>query len=120
MVRAGIVAHGVMFGVLLLFLGLIHVAPLGATPRTSTTAVANARGHVRVDARPWALVYVDNVLAGVTPLGRPLELAQGKHQIRFEHDWYQPITRAIDVTGDSDVAIDFEKSGVLKPGKAKP
>ncbi|HEY1546741.1 MAG TPA: PEGA domain-containing protein, partial [Kofleriaceae bacterium] len=120
MVRAGIVAHGVMFGVLLLFLGLIHVAPLGATPKTPATATADARGHVRVDARPWARIYVDNMLAGVTPLGNPLDLAQGKHQIRFEHDWYQPITRAIDVTGDSDVSVDFKKSGVLKPGKSEP
>jgi hypothetical protein len=120
MVRGGIVAHGVMLGVLLLFLGLIHVAPLGATPRTPATVAADARGHVRVDARPWARIYVDNTLAGVTPLARPLELSQGKHQLRFEHDWYQPITRAIDVTGDSDVSIDFEKSGVLKSGKAKP
>ena len=31
-VRAGIVAHGITLGVLLLLLGLIHVAPLGATP----------------------------------------------------------------------------------------
>ncbi|HEX4450314.1 MAG TPA: serine/threonine-protein kinase, partial [Kofleriaceae bacterium] len=121
MVRAGIVAHGVMLGVLLLFLGLIHVAPLGATPRTLTTVTPDARGHVRVDARPWARIYVDNTLAGVTPLGKPLELAQGKHQIRFEHDWYQPITRPIDVTGgDIELSVDFEKAGVLKPGKAKP
>src|SRR3954451_5399376 len=31
-VRAGIVAHAITLGVLLLMLGLIHVAPLGATP----------------------------------------------------------------------------------------
>jgi predicted Ser/Thr protein kinase len=121
MVRGGIVAHAVMLGVLLLFLGLIHVAPLGATPKTPATVAQDARGHVHVDARPWARIYVDNMLSGVTPLAQPLELLQGKHQIRFEHDWYQPVTRAIDVTaGYNEIAIDFEQTSVLKPGKVKP
>jgi eukaryotic-like serine/threonine-protein kinase len=121
MVRGGIVAHAVMLGVLLLFLGLIHVAPLGATPKTPASSTPDARGHVLVDARPWARVFVDNNLAGVTPLAKPLELAPGKHQIRFEHDWYLPVTRTIDVTSDAnEVSVDFEKTGTLKPGKAKP
>ena len=90
---------------------------------TPATVGPDARGHVHVDARPWARIYVDNMLAGVTPLGQARSSSsQGKHQIRFEHDWYQPITRSLDVTaGDNELAaIDFEKTGTLKPGKAKP
>jgi eukaryotic-like serine/threonine-protein kinase len=121
MVRGGIVAHGVMLGVLLLFLGLIHVAPLGATPRTPASALVDAHGHVRVDAKPWARIYVDNMLGGTTPLAKPLDLLAGKHQIRFEHDWYEPVTRTIDVpAGTSEVGVDFEQAGVLRPGKVKP
>ena len=46
-------------GVLLLFLGLIHVAPLGATPRTGGARSEAQRGYVRVDAHPWARIFVD-------------------------------------------------------------
>jgi hypothetical protein len=110
-----------MLGVLLLFLGLIHVAPLGATPRTPASALVDAHGHVRVDAKPWARIYVDNMLGGTTPLAKPLDLLAGKHQIRFEHDWYEPVTRTIDVpAGTSEVGVDFEQAGVLRPGKVKP
>jgi eukaryotic-like serine/threonine-protein kinase len=124
MVRGGIVAHGVMLGVLLLFLGLIHVAPLGATPKSVVSKEAQ-RGYLRVDAHPWARVYVDGKLAGVTPLAKPLELVEGKHAIRFEHDWYEPIDKSVDITPTTvdtapAAAIDFGKTGVLKPGKAKP
>jgi serine/threonine-protein kinase len=121
-VRAGVVAHGITLGVLLLFLGLIHVAPLGATPHSSVIVKEAARGYLRVDAHPWARVFVDGKLAGTTPLGRPLELTEGSHVIKLEHDWYMPVEKTVDV-GDSETSltIDFEKLKVpLKPGKVKP
>jgi serine/threonine-protein kinase len=119
-VRAGIVAHGITLGVLLLFLGLIHVAPLGATPRYTETILSH--GFIKLDAHPWARISVDGKPAGTTPLGKPLELTEGKHTIRFEHDWYQPVDRTIDITsGSADAAaslsVDFEHSGTLLPGK---
>ena len=121
MVRGGIVAHGVMLGVLLLFLGLIHVAPLGATPRT-VAARELSHGYVHVDASPWARISVDGKLVGITPLGRPLELPEGPHTIVFQHDWYMPLEKHIEVApGDMTISIDFEKQHVpLMPGKAKP
>jgi hypothetical protein len=124
-VRAGVVAHAITIGVLALFLGLIHVAPLNATPHTQLPKAAS-HGFVRVDARPWAHVMVDGKLVGTTPLGSPLELTEGKHVLRFEHDWYEPIDRPIEViAGTADAAlplvIDFEAlHAPLKPGKAKP
>ena len=91
-VRGGIVAHGVTLGVLLLFLGLIHVAPLGATPAYVPAVLKESqRGYVRVDAHPWARIFVDNKEVGTTPLARPIEVAEGAHTFRFEHDWYVPI-----------------------------
>jgi hypothetical protein len=56
----------------------------------------------------------------------PLALAEGRHLIRFDHDWYQPVDRTIDVdAGPADaataLAVDFEAQHVpLKPGKTKP
>jgi serine/threonine-protein kinase len=124
-VRAGVVAHGITLGVLLLFLGLIHVAPLGATPRYAP-AKELARGYIELDAHPWARISVDGNPVGITPLGKPLELTVGPHVIRFEHDWYMPMERRVEITaGSSDAAtmlsFDFERQKVpLKPGKAKP
>jgi hypothetical protein len=126
-VRAGIVAHGIVFGVLALFLTLIHVAPLDATPRTQEVLIREAqRGYVRVDAHPWARVFVDNHEVGVTPMAKPLELREGKHVVRFEHDWYTPVERPIEVVAGTAeaapvISIDFEKLKVpLKRGKQKP
>ena len=125
-VRAGIVAHAVTLGVLLLMLGLIHVAPLGATPKTSPLLVKeSSRGYVRVNALPWARISVDNALVGTTPLAKPLELSEGTHVIRFENDWYNSVDKSIDVTpGSVDasrmVSLDWRKDGTLKPGKTAP
>jgi eukaryotic-like serine/threonine-protein kinase len=126
-VRAGIVAHGIVFGVLALFLGLIHVAPLDATPRTKEVLIREAqRGYVRVDAHPWARIFVDDKEVGTTPMAKPLELKEGPHVVRFEHDWYQPLERPIEVVAGTaeaapTISIDFEKLKIpLRPGKQKP
>jgi eukaryotic-like serine/threonine-protein kinase len=126
MVRSGIVAHGVALTVLLLFLGLIHVAPLGATPKTPTNIDrAQHRAYLRIDAKPWARVLVDGKLVGVTPFAKPIETFAGQHALRFEHDYYQPIEKSIEVVANTAQAptaltIDFEKQGTLLPGKHKP
>jgi serine/threonine-protein kinase len=126
MVRSGIVAHGVALTVLLLFLGLIHVAPLGATPKTPTNVDrAQHRAYLRIDAVPWARVLVDGKLVGVTPFAKPIETFAGQHALRFEHDYYQPIEKSIEVGANTAqtptaLTVDFEKQGKLLPGKHKP
>ncbi len=124
-VRAGFVAHAVVFGVLLLFLGLIHVAPLNATPASTALKEAGI-GYLHVDAHPWANIFVDGNLAGTTPIGKPLKLTEGHHLIVFQHDWSKPISRKVDIeAGNADAAqtlsIDFEAMHAeLQPGKTKP
>jgi predicted Ser/Thr protein kinase len=126
-VRAGVVAHGIVFGVLLLFLGLIHVAPVNSTPRSREMIMKDAkRGYLRINALPWARISVDGVPIGLTPMAEPVVLREGSHLIRFEHDWYEPIERTIAVTaGTKDMApsltIDFEAMKArLKPGMTVP
>jgi eukaryotic-like serine/threonine-protein kinase len=124
--RSGLVAHAITLGMLLLMLGLIHVAPLGATPVTSTVVKERGRARVRVDASPWAIVTIDGALFGTTPIARLVELKQGTHVIRFEHDWYSAVDRTIEVGEGVDptpkqVRVDFEAERVpLAPGKALP
>ena len=124
-VRAGLVAHAITLGVLMLMLGLIHVAPLGATP--AHTAVKEAgRGFLRINAAPWARITIDGAPRGATPFARPIELKEGTHVVRFEHDWYQPVERTVEiaegvVTAPKLLALDFEAERVPPaPGKARP
>jgi predicted Ser/Thr protein kinase len=110
-VRAGIVAHAITLGVMLLMLGLIHVAPLSATP--AHTAVKKAGyGHLRVNATPWARISIDGGPYVETPIGPPIPLREGLHRIRFENDWYQPVERAVEIAEGTAatpkvLAIDF-------------
>jgi eukaryotic-like serine/threonine-protein kinase len=125
-VRAAMVAHGVTLGVLLLMLGLIHVAPLGATPVTSANPREQGRALVMLDAVPWATVTVDGKPVGTTPLARPIELRQGTHVIWFGHPWYEPVARTLEVgegvsTTPRRLVVDFAaEHTALAPGRSPP
>ncbi|MDQ3370606.1 MAG: protein kinase [Myxococcota bacterium] len=124
-VRGGLVAHAVTLGVLALMLGLIHVAPLGATPHTPNLIVKEGRGFVRLHAFPWAAIEIDGKAVGITPMGAPVELVEGPHTIRFVHDWYAPIEQTIDVApirveAAPLLAVDFCTAGKLLDGKTAP
>jgi serine/threonine-protein kinase len=131
-VRAGMVAHGVALGMLALMLGLIHVAPLGATPDTRVVVnQTTGRGYVRITAYPWARVAIDGKAVGETPMDKPIELPDGTHTVELVHDWYQPVTRTIEIRGGSPdapmrVGVDFVREkipplpGKVVPGDAEP
>ncbi len=123
-VRAGLVAHGVIAGVFALMLGLIHVAPLGATPVTKVIAQQQpGRGFIVVRALPWARVSIDGESLGVTPLAKPIEIADGDHVVRFEHDWFVPIEIPVAVpSGPASEALPVEVHFCTegKPAAGKP
>lgn len=129
--RRGWIAHAITVGMLALMLGLIHLAPLGATPRTPValingqTVVAEQHGFIRLNAAPWAEISVDGNPIGSTPIAKPLELTTGVHVVRFVHAWYEPIEQTVTVPlgGESKairVTVDFERDGKLLPGKKIP
>ncbi len=125
--RAGIIAHSVALGMLALMLGLIHVAPLGATPDTQlVVAQTPGSGYVRVNAVPWAKISIDGKAAGITPIAKAIPLADGKHLIKFEHDWYAPVERAVEINGGSPdtapvISVDYAKENIdTLPGKVRP
>jgi hypothetical protein len=124
-VRTRVVAHAVTLGMLALMLGLIHVAPLGATPETQTVIQKEGVGFVRVHAYPWARVSIDGKAYGATPFAEPIELGEGKHTIEFVHDWYEPVEVQVEVAaGASSMAqlrtFDFCRQGKLRSGKELP
>ncbi len=129
--RRGWIAHAITVGMLALMLGLIHLAPLGATPRTPValingqTVVAEQHGFIRLNAAPWAEISIDGKAVGSTPMAKPIELTTGVHVVRFVHAWYEPIEQSVTVPlGAEDkalrVAVDFERDGKLLPGKKIP
>src|SRR5215510_11112709 len=123
-VRAGIVAHAVTFGVLLLMIGLIHVAPLSATPAHTPIKEAG-RGYLRVNALPWARITIEGVTYE-TPIGPPIELKEGVHKVRFVNDWYQPVEREIEIAEGTAatpkvLSLDFDAEKIPPaPGKSHP
>ncbi len=126
-VRAGMVAHAVTFGVLALMLGLIHVAPLGATPVTNVVVNQTVgRGFIRVHAYPWAKISIDGKPSGETPIDKPIELPDGSHTVKFDHPWYVPVERKVEVNGGTpdnaqQVSIDFAKEKITRlAGKTVP
>jgi len=70
-------------------------------------------------------VTIDGEDVGTTPMSSPIELGQGKHTIRFVHDWYAPIERPVEIPAGTSstarpVTLDFCKEGTLHPGKSIP
>ncbi len=123
--RQAVLAHGIMFGVLALMLGLIHVAPLGATPETQTLIKQQGRGFVRVSAYPWAQVSIDGDVRATTPRAAAIEVTEGSHTVRFTHPWYQPVERRLvmapsTVEAAQTLTVDFEQEGKLLPGGVVP
>jgi predicted Ser/Thr protein kinase len=120
-VRTGMVGHGIILGSLMLMVGFIYVAPLSATPVTSTVTKEIGHNYLRVDARPWASITIDGKQVGTTPMSDKLELAEGSHTVRFEHDWFQPVEKTINVDPKAPpqfVRVDFCADHVAaRPGK---
>jgi serine/threonine-protein kinase len=122
--RRAVTVHAVALGIVLLMLGLIHLAPLGAAA-TPAAGPTTRYGYLRVGAFPWATVTVDGRAMGATPLAEPLRLTEGRHVVVLAHPWYQPVEETVEIApGAADKArglmIDFEERGALAPGKQRP
>jgi eukaryotic-like serine/threonine-protein kinase len=76
-------------------------APIGVT--------AGARvGHVRVLAHPWAEVSIDGEVIDTTPIGKPIAVAPGRHEVLLRHPRAPDERREIDVIAGQTVVIDVE------------
>jgi serine/threonine-protein kinase len=67
-----------------------------------------ASGNVRVLARPWADVLVDGTQVDTTPIGRPLKLAPGKHEITFRHPRAPEQRRLVEVAPGATITLDVQ------------
>lgn len=78
----------------------------GPSPRSYPPGAAS--GNVRVLATPWADVFVDGAQVDTTPVGRPLRLAPGKHEISFRHPRAPEQRRTVDLAPGATITLDVQ------------
>jgi eukaryotic-like serine/threonine-protein kinase len=115
-IRRGLMVQAAIIGVVGLLVGLIHLAPVGATGPTRFMGAQEERGYLRVVVNPWGRISIDGAERAVTPLAAPLALPAGRHTLTIENDFFEPFTRDIDIPiGEDDepieLFVDLEKDG---------
>jgi serine/threonine protein kinase len=76
-----------------------------------------ARKHdapLMVDSDPWAVLYVDSVEVGLTPIAG-YRVPFGTHQLRLEQDGYRTKTETIEVTNSRRIVLSYK----LEPRKRR-
>ena len=85
--------HGLILAITAIVVGVIHLAPVGASVPQANVAM----GHLKFVVNPWGQIYADDKLLGVTPLASPLALPAGRHQIKVTHPFCQDGTRPVEL-----------------------
>ena len=114
----------IVLGVLALMLGLIHVAPLGATPQTKASRRARGRseGFVQLNALPWARV-ASTARTSARRRCKAVPADRGQARDRASRTTgTRPRERSIEVTGrrrttTQRVELDFCKDGEARAGE---
>ncbi len=70
---------------------------------------AGARAaYVRVLAHPWAEVAIDGEVVDTTPIGKPIPVAPGKHEVLLRHPKAPEERRTIEVVAGETTVVDVE------------
>ncbi|MEA2723195.1 MAG: eukaryotic-like serine/threonine-protein kinase, partial [Gemmatimonadales bacterium] len=78
------------------------VSPSAQKKRATAKVRAVQYALLKVDSDPWAMLYVDGVRVGLTPISSH-RLSLGTHRLRVEQKGYQPITETLVVKGTGPV-----------------
>ncbi len=70
-------------------------------------SVAVPPGLLLVTCTPWAQVFVDGDSLGLTPLGGPIALPAGMHEVVFKNPGFQQRTESIEVKSNEETVLDF-------------
>ena len=80
--------------------GAVDQLKLGAEP-----------GYVRVNAVPWAEVWVEGELYDVTPFAKPIALLPGQYTIEFRNRFFGTRREVIDVAAGETAQLNVEFEG---------
>jgi hypothetical protein len=67
-----------------------------------------------VESDPWAILYVDSVEVGLTPI-TGYRVPFGTHELRLEQEGYRTMTESIEVTSSRRVVLSYR----LEPRKRR-
>jgi serine/threonine-protein kinase len=113
--RPAAAAAAAVFFACLVVVTLIARQPRAPASVALPMAPKNA-GSVRVTAVPWAEVWVDGERVDVTPIGRPIALSSGMHEVTFRHPKAPEERRRIEVRPGETVAVNVSMSGIPQKG----
>ncbi len=110
--------------VALFLIGLVGVALLDRqrsvpVARALPMAPANA-GTLRVTAVPWAEVWIDGERVDVTPIGFPIPLSSGVHEVTFRHPKAPEEKRKIEIRPGEPVTLNVTMKGPFNLRGATP
>jgi serine/threonine-protein kinase len=105
--RRALVLQSIILGIVALMVGLIHLAPVGATVPAIVVHTSPEHGFVRVVANPWAEIFIDGESIGYTPRAKPIKLEVGEHEIELRNEELGKTYResVVIVTGPPEMAI---------------
>lgn len=75
--------------------GRFDIEQEAQTHDASDPLTTDRAGFLQVVVDPWAEVYVDGKLLGITPFAEPLMLAPGVHYVKLENPHFQQATREV-------------------------
>src|SRR5690606_28441238 len=78
----------------------------GGAEASGPRGVVGRPSHLRVLAHPWAEIYLDGELVDVTPVGRPLEITPGRHEVVFRHPNAADEKRVVEIVPGQTIVLD--------------
>jgi len=99
-----------------------HPRPLSG--EEDKEALATTPGKLALTSRPWAMVTIDNISYGQTPLTGPIELPPGDHVVTLNNpEFPSPFTETVRVPSGGSVTLDanlWDIVGVIQVLSVKP
>ncbi|MBT8495149.1 MAG: serine/threonine protein kinase [Deltaproteobacteria bacterium] len=111
--QRSLVVQGAILGVVAIMVGLIHLAPVGATPSVGETAPEV--GYVQVIINPWGRAKIGEVEV-TTPLAEPVEVPIGSYAVTIENEYFETKTATLEVPAGTEkdpveLRVDLERVG---------
>jgi hypothetical protein len=94
-----------VFGAMVAVAVAVFALERGVAERSGGDA-ASSRGSVRLLAHPWAEVWLDGALLDTTPIGRPVQVSAGKHELVFKHPRATDVRRIVDVPTGPPITVE--------------
>lgn len=99
--KAPVVSHPVIKEQTTLALPVKDVS-LRAPETAQTTVTAPDSVKLTLHTEPWAHVFLDGVQLGTTPLGAPLRVPVGQHDLLLRNPAFPPITVSLNLTQETE------------------